>query len=64
MVYIIISKGLGIISARKIAKNAFVLVDKYALDKKWFKTKREATKYLENKSYKVERNHKVVKMWS
>ena len=54
---------MSISSARNIAKNPFVLVDKYAYKKKWFKTKREANKYLDRVPYTSQQNLKVVKMW-
>ena len=65
MLYIIISKGLGIQSARKIVKgNPFILVDKYAYKKKYFKTKSEAVNFFNNIPYESQRNLKIVRMWS
>ncbi len=63
MVYIIISKGLSIVSARKIAKNPLVLVDKFAYQKKYFRLKRDANKYFNRIPYNSQRNLKIVKMW-
>ncbi len=64
MTYIIISKGLSITSARKLAKNPFVLVNKFAYKQKYFKLKKDANTYFNNVPYSSQRNLKVVKMWS
>ncbi len=63
MAYIIISKGLSIISARKMTKNPMVLVDKFAYRKKYFKLKRDANSYFNKIPYSSQRNLKIVKMW-
>jgi len=51
--YVLISKGLSIGRLDRYERL------KFALDKKIFKTKLEAEKFLNKKSYKIQKNHKI-----